>query len=112
MTLELALITMIGGFLFPFLIRMYWGPLVDKFGPAGGFMAAAFLVGTTWTINHGIGMITQSGPVWVDMGFAAGIGLIVASTIQGGKIKKAIPQIIAALTGGTLAGFILSVIVK
>ncbi|MBU5456070.1 Lin0368 family putative glycerol transporter subunit [Caproiciproducens sp. MSJ-32] len=110
MTLELALATIVGGFLFPFLIRMYWGGLVDKFGPIGGFMAAGFIVGTAWALNHGVGLITQSGPVWVDMGFAAGIGLCVASAIQGGKVKKAIPQIGAALVGGTLAGFILSII--
>jgi hypothetical protein len=110
MTFQLAIATIVGGFLFPFLIRMYWGPLVDKFGPAGGFMAAAFLVGTAWALNHGVGLITQSGPVWVDMGFAAGIGLCVATTILGGKFSKAIPQICAALVGGTLAGFILSIV--
>jgi len=69
---------LVGGFIFPFLIRMYWGPLVDKFGPAGGF--------------------------------AAGIGLCVASAIQRGKFKKAIPQIGAALVGGTLAGFVLALV--
>lgn len=110
MTIKLALATIFGGFLFPFLIRMYWGPLVAKFGPVGGFMAAGFIVGTAWTINHGVGMITQSGGAWVDMGFAAGIGLIVATVAQGGKFSKAVPVICSALVGGTLAGFILSVI--
>lgn len=110
MSIQLVIATIFGGFLFPFLIRMIWGPLCDKFGPIGGFLAAGFIVGTAWTINHGVGMITQSGAAWVDMGFAAGIGLVVATAAQGGKISKAMPVICSALVGGTLAGFILSVI--
>ena len=31
-------------------------------------MAAGFIVGTTWSLNHGAGMVTQSaGGAWVDM---------------------------------------------
>ena len=108
MTVEQAVATVAGGFLFPFLIRMFWGKLVDHFGPIGGWMAAGMIVGTSWTINHGTGLITQSGTVWIDMGLAAGVGLLVASTVRGGKLSKAIPNLGAALLGGLLAGLILS----
>jgi hypothetical protein len=100
--------TVFGGFLFPFLIALMWGKLVENFGVFGGWMAAAFIVGTVWAINHGTGMITQSGGSWVDMGLAAGVGLITASTVGGGNFGKAVPNILAAIVGGVLGGLILS----
>lgn len=107
MTLTLALATIVGGFLFPFYIRLIWGKLVENFGPIGGFMAALFIVGTVWAINHGTGMITQTGG-WIDMGFAAGIGLLTASVVRGGSFAKAVPNLVAAVLGGALAGLVLS----
>lgn len=109
MTLPLMLATVAGGFLFPFLIRLMWGKLVDNFGPFGGWMAALFIVGTTWAINHGAGMITQGdGGAWIDMGFAAGFGLLTASVVRGGSFAKAVPNLVAAVVGGVLGGLILS----
>lgn len=113
MTAGLALTTAVGGFLFPFAIRMMWGKMVESWGPAGGWMAAAFIVGTLWTINHGLGqpLIYQSG-AWVDMAWGAGIGLIAATMVLGGSLSKAFGNILAAITGGVLGGFLLSVIMK
>lgn len=108
MTLQQAIATVAGGFLFPFLIRLMWGKLVEHFGPIGGWMAAGMIVGTTWAINHGTGMIFQSGEAWVDMGLAAGVGLVVASALRGGKVSKALPNILAALVGGMAGGLLLS----
>lgn len=107
MTVKLAIATMAGGFLFPFLIRMVWGKMVEEWGPIGGWTAAGFLVGTAWAINHGVGMIHQTG-AWIDQAWAAGIGLIVATCILGLKFKKAVPNIIGSILGGILGGFILS----
>jgi uncharacterized membrane protein (UPF0136 family) len=78
-------------------------------------MAAGFIVGTTWALNHAAGLISQSGGdrnVWIDMGLAAGVGLLVASTLRGGKFVKAVPNIVAALVGGVLGGLILSFFLK
>ncbi|NLA78334.1 MAG: hypothetical protein GX845_02125 [Erysipelothrix sp.] len=110
MTVQHMVATIAGGFLFPFLIRLMWGKLVDNFGTFGGWMAALFIVGTTWAINHGAGMIIQGaeGAAWIDMGFAAGIGLLVASVVRGGNFGKAVPNLLAALVGGALGGLILS----
>lgn len=109
MSLNQALATVGGAFIFPFLLRLLWGKLMDNFGTFGGWMAAAFLIGTTWSLNHGTGMITQSvGGAWVDMAFAAASGLLVASTVRGGKFSKAIPNLLAALVGGILGGLLLS----
>jgi uncharacterized membrane protein (UPF0136 family) len=109
MTIQQAIATVVGAAIFPFLIRLLWGKLVDNFGTFGGWMAAAFIVGTTWALNHGTGMITQSaGGAWVDMAFAASAGLLVASVVRGGSFAKAVPNLVAALVGGVLGGLFLS----
>lgn len=110
MTFALAIATFAGGFLFPFTIRMIWGKMIDSWGPIGGWMAATFIVGTVWTINHGISspMIFQSGVSWVDMGLAAGIGVYAASAAMGGKIRKSLVNVLGAVTGGIAAGLLLS----
>ena len=108
MKIELAVATIVGAAIFPFLLRILWGKLVENFGPIGGWMAAGFIVGTTWTLNHYMGLITQSGTAWIDMGTAAGVGMLTVSTLAGGKITKAVPNIIAALVAGVLGGLILS----
>jgi len=87
--------TMAGAFIFPFLIRLLWGKLVDNFG------------GTTWTLNHGVGLIYQSGAAWIDMAWSAFIGLFVASALSGDDVGKGIGMIINAILGGILGGFIL-----
>lgn len=101
MTMAIGVATFAGGFLFPFFIRMAWGKMVDSWGPIGGFMAAAFITGTIWTLNHGIGtpMIFQSGALWVDMGLAAGIGCWVATNRLGMSAKKSTKNVIAAISG-------------
>ena len=108
MTIQQAIATVVGAAIFPFLIRLLWGKLVDNFGAFGGWMAAAFIVGTTWALNHGTGMITQSGGAWVDMAFAAASGLLVASVLRGGSFSKSVPNILAAIVGGILGGLFLS----
>jgi len=112
MTLKLAIATFVGGFIFPFLIRMIWGKLVENFGAIGGWLAASFIVGTTWALNHGVGMIHQSGEAWIDMAWAAGVGVLAASVYSGDKLKKAVPMLVCALIGGTIGGFVLSMFLK
>lgn len=107
MTMQNIITTMAGAFIFPFLIRLLWGKMVDDFGPIGGWMAGGFIVGLTWTINHGVGLIVQTG-TWVDMAFAAFIGLFVASAMSGDNVKVGLVNAFYAIVGGTLGGFILS----
>lgn len=110
MTIGQAIATVFGGFLFPFMIRMIWGKMVDEWGAIGGWMCAAFIVGTVWAINHGLEnpMITQSGGVWIDMAVAAGTGVYVASVARGGKVKGSLVNLGAALVGGIVGGLLLS----
>ncbi|MFP7297045.1 Lin0368 family putative glycerol transporter subunit [Neobacillus niacini] len=110
MSVAMAVTTIAGGFIFPFAIRMMWGKMVENWGPIGGWVAAAFIVGTVWTMNHGIDkpLIHQSGDAWVDMGWAAGVGVFVASVLTGGKVKKSLTNVTAAVVGGIAGGYLLS----
>ena len=110
MTIQQAIATVVGAFIFPFVIRLMWGKMVENWGPIGGWVAAAMIVGTIWTLNHGVGLMTQSGDAWVDMGLAAGVGVFVASVARGGKANKATTNILAAIVGGLIGGLILSFI--
>ncbi|MGE5581271.1 MAG: Lin0368 family putative glycerol transporter subunit [Bacillota bacterium] len=118
--------TLVGAFTFPFLICMCWGKLVEKMGPAGGWIAAGFIVGTMWTINHalpGVGFGTSQTVVnnlivqganapWVDMAWAAGTGVFVNGIYNGGKVSKAMPTLICVLLGGICGGIVLGIIGK
>lgn len=106
-----AIITTIcGAFIFPFIIRLMWGKFVEAGGIIGGFVAALAIVGTIWILNHGIKnhLIVQSGAVWIDMAWPAAIGVFTASVIAGGKIKKSLVNVGAALVGGILCGIVLA----
>ncbi|SDY52294.1 hypothetical protein SAMN05660462_00211 [Proteiniborus ethanoligenes] len=107
MTFQYGIATFVGAFIFPFLIRLLWGKMCENWGNIGGWMAAGFIVGTAWTLNHGVSMIHQTG-AWIDMAWAAGIGLFTASVVSGDKFGKGVPNYIVALLGGTLGGYILS----
>lgn len=110
MTVSLAIGTFIGAFVFPFMIRLMWGRMQVEWKTAGGFIAIIFIVAIVWAFNHGAAtpLIYQSGSAWVDQAWAAGIGVFVATTLEGGSIKKAFPTILAAGTGGVLAALVLS----
>lgn len=102
---------MAGGFVFGFIISRLWVPLVENVGMLGGFVAAAFIVGGMWTINHGAGFVVQGvNAPWVDQAWAAFWGLFASSLFLGGKVKPALPSIAWSIAGGTAAGFILSLV--
>lgn len=110
MGLPQIITTVAGGFIFPFLIRLLWGKYVDETKIVAGLLAGGFIVGTTWCLNHGVGLIHQSGGAWVDMAFAAGAGLFVASAMSGDNVGKGIVNAIFAIIGGTIGGIILSML--
>lgn len=110
MSIQQAMATLLGAMVFGFLCNFIWGKLVDHFGPIGGWVAAGVLVGTVWSLNHGVGLIVQSGKIWVDMGFAAFAGGLVCSTMNGAKISKSVPTVLSVMVGGLIAGSALSVI--
>lgn len=112
MSIKEIITTIVGGFLFPFFIVTTWGRLVKKIGPFGGFVASFIIVGTMWVINHGVNnhLVKQSGLVWIDMAWAAAIGVLVSSIVTGGKVYKSMTTIVAVILGGLLSGGLLFLI--
>ncbi|MEX2805544.1 hypothetical protein AB3329_10665 [Streptococcus sp. H31] len=110
MTISQILLTVLGGFALPFAVLLIWGRLVLKWHALGGFMAALVIIGPIWLLNHGIpaAFIKQAGPVFIDMGLATDVGVYVHGLLAGGKIKQSWLNVLAALFGGILAGFVLN----
>ena len=125
--------TIFGGFCVAFTVIICWGKLVEDFGPAGGMLCAAIIVGTFWVMNHKLpgfginpegipnadgswkqfGLVYQgfrgSAP-WVDMGTAIATGLWVHSLLmarrgqRGSLAKESLPRVFAVLVGGIIGG--------
>ena len=125
--------TIFGAFAVTFTVLICWPKLVQHFGPIGGFIAAALIIGTFWIANHklpGIGISTgllsdaeglpmQFGMIaqgargtapWIDMGFAIGMGFVVADLLtapkgtRGRMLKEAFPRWIVIVAGGIVGG--------
>lgn len=62
-------------------------------------------------VQHGL--IFQSyrfGGPWIDMGWAAAVGLWVGSIFAGASLKKSLPSLLSAIIGGAIGGAILGLI--
>lgn len=124
-----------GAFAVTFVVLMCWPKMVKDFGPIGGIMAAAFIIGTFWIVNHklpGFGFMTglakdpsgmniqysmihqgaNGAAPWVDMGWAIGMGFVVIGILEAqrgqrkGLVKEAFPRWIAILLGGIVGGIL------
>ena len=122
-----------GAFAVTFTVLMSWPKLVKDFGPIGGFMAAALIIGTFWVVNHklpGFGFSTgllndadglpmqfclihqgnRGSAPWVDMGWAIAMGFILADVLcapkgtRGGLLKEAFPRWLVIILGGIVGG--------
>ncbi|HEY3320513.1 MAG TPA: hypothetical protein VGP72_08610 [Planctomycetota bacterium] len=134
-----VLTTIFGGFCVTFTLILCWGKLVEDFGPMGGGLAAAFIVGTFWIVNHKLpgfginpeclkdadGVMKQFGLVyqgyqgnspWVDMGTTICIGLWVFGLCEAKKgekmaaAKESAPRVLACVLGGAIGGAILGLV--
>ena len=110
--------TIFGAFAVTFTVLMSWPKLVKDFGPIGGFMAAALIIGT-FLLNDADGLPMQfslihqgnrgSAP-WVDMGWAIAMGFIFADVLcapkgtRGGLLKEAFPRWVVIILGGIVGG--------
>ena len=119
--------TFTGAFLVVFAVSTVWGKFFSKYDMAGSMIAAGFLIGTMWCLNHGasigipgvlngatgVNLIVQGKDApWVDMAWAIGAGVFANSIYSGGSVAKAIPTVVSVAAGGLLGGFILSCVGK
>ncbi|WP_303974970.1 hypothetical protein [Streptococcus merionis] len=112
MTFEYVLTTILGGFILPFLILLILDRCLKQWKLKGGFLGLFMIIGTTWFLNHGKAnpFIHQVGPHFIDMGLATGVGVIAFGLFSGGSWRETLPNLLAALTGGVIAGVFLYVI--
>lgn len=111
------IITFLGAMMYSFVINRFFNEFIKDNVIYNGYFTSFSLIGLFWLLNHGIDshMIVQSGPIWIDMALAAGIGVMIKSILQLKKnySSRKILQLInwslllQALLGGTLAGIIL-----
>ena len=133
MTPAAIITTFFGMAIFVFVVSICWGRLVEDFGPIGGMMASGVIVGSIWVMNHALpgvgiggefakdaagnviqhGLIQQSfifGGPWIDMGWAAAVGLWAGSIYAGASWRKSIPSLISAIIGGALGGALVGLV--
>ena len=133
MTPASVISSIFGAFIATFAVLMCWPKLVKDFGPIGGILSAAFLIGTFWLLNHKLpgfginpdqikdveGNIQQFGLInqafrgacpWVDMGSAIFCGFWIHGLAgakrgtRGALVKESLHRIFWALLGGILGG--------
>lgn len=106
------LTTLVGSFLLPTLVLLCWKKSVDRLKGLGGFLSATLIVGTLWYLNHGSATpwIVQTSIVMVDMGIAAGLGVLVYGLTKGKDWAKTKPLLLSAIAGGVLSGMLLTIL--
>lgn len=131
--------TIFGAFCVAFVVIISWGKLVEDFGPLGGMLAAAIIIGTFWILNHKLpgfgihpeqlqgadgnnmqfGLIHQGAygtAPWVDMGWAIFAGLWICSLLDSkkderlGLVAESMPRALAVAVGGIIGGGIVGLI--
>ena len=92
-----------GAFAVTFTVLMSWPKLVKDFGPIGGFMAAALIIGTFWVVNHklpGFGFSTGYG-----MGDCNGIYFVRRTVRTERNTWRTIERSISPLAGDYSGGY-------
>jgi hypothetical protein len=107
MNLIQYILTFLGAFLFPVALLTVSEYLIKRWGVLGGFYHASIVIGTFWIVNHGLGLIHQSGPLWVDMAFAAFFGLMIHSKYQNYSLLKSLLNFASAILGAILASLLI-----
>ena len=131
--------TIFGAFCVAFAVIICWGKLVEDFGPGGGILCAAFIIGTFWVMNHKLpgfginpdfikdpegnpmqfGLVYQGykgAAPWVDMGTAIAAGLWVHGLLmarRGQRVplaKESAPRVLAVILGGIVGGAIVGLV--
>ncbi|MGM0303904.1 hypothetical protein IGI66_003569 [Enterococcus sp. AZ048] len=109
MTIAQAITTTVGAFIFPLLVRLMWGKMVDEWKAFGGLAAIILIVMLSWSLNHGaaVPFIYQSGGIWIDQANAVAIGVFITTLMHRQSLKKSLPTIASAVLAGIFSGCIL-----
>jgi len=98
--------TIIGGAIVGALVYGIWPEMWKSYGIAGGWLAAIFLVGIAWFMNHWLGIIDNpSGKIWIDQGWPiASAGVAWAIVRFGATPTAAVGTAVCIALGGVLGG--------
>ena len=92
-----------------------WGAFADKYGIAGGWMAAVIIIGPMWFMNHFIGLIpNESDGAFVDMGLGVGIACFMRDVFNNGIGSgiDSIPTLLYVALGAIIGGLVAAAIEK
>ncbi|MBF6978539.1 hypothetical protein IU403_05180 [Aerococcaceae bacterium zg-BR22] len=117
MNITHVLTTFVGAFLYSFTLNGFFSKFVRSNNYLESFFASMSLIGLFWILNHGIStpFIYQSGPIWIDMAVASGIGVFIHSYLKNCQNSKKSNHvnninfiiIMNALLGGVISGIIM-----
>lgn len=93
-----------------------WGMFESSYGIIGGWLAALFIIGPLWFVNHYLGLIPQDDSnSFVDMGLAIGVGGIIHGSLTGNGLDSfisSLPTIITVIVGATIGGALVASFIK
>jgi hypothetical protein len=95
------------------IVMSVWGPLSGKYGLMGGVLAAFFIIGPMWYMNHYVGLIDhEDDSAFVDMG----LGIAICGTMRdffmngSSALLDSLPTLllvaVGAVAGGVAAAYI------
>ncbi|MFP7297044.1 Lin0368 family putative glycerol transporter subunit [Neobacillus niacini] len=95
------------------IVMSVWGPLSSKYGLMGGVLAAFFIIGPMWYMNHYVGLIDhEDDSAFVDMGLGIAICGMMRDFFMNGSstLVDSLPTIllvtVGAVAGGVAAAYI------
>lgn len=92
-----------------------WGTFAEKYGIAGGWMAAVIIIGPMWFMNHFIGLIpNEDGAAFVDMGLGVGIACFMRDAFKLGvsSAVESVPTLLLVAVGAVIGGLVAAAIEK
>lgn len=99
----------LGYFLGSIIVNGFWSFFTNEFGAFGGYLAALFLTGTAWYINHYLGLIEHDeDSAFIDMALGIAISLVMKGYILNGlnSVVSSIPTFLCVVIGSSLGGYV------
>ncbi|MCT4544799.1 MAG: hypothetical protein N4A63_14785 [Vallitalea sp.] len=97
--------TFIGSMIAGILVFSVWGKLAGDYGLIGGWLAALFTIGLSWSLCHYVGTIyNRDGAAWVDLGLPVGVAGTTMGMFNGQPLGNALPTLAVLIIGAILGG--------
>lgn len=97
------------------LVSGVWGLFSSAYGILGGWLAALFIIGPMWFMNHHMGLIpNEDGAAFVDMGLGVGVACLMKDVFVNGASTgvDALPTLLLVAVGATIGGIVVAAVQK